>query len=586
MVVAMPACSVQLLGGYRVDVNGRPAAAGAWRHRRAADLVKLLALTPGHRLHREELIEALWPDLRPQAGAANLRKAIHFARRALASEEAVRTDADMVSLWPHGDLEIDAEAFEAAATDALGRHDPVGAMAADEAYRGDLLPEDRFAEWTQRPRERLRRLHLDVLRLAGLWERVLDADPLDEAAHREVMRGHLEEGNRQAAMRQFEQLRKVLAEEVGVGPDPQTVALYEAILALEGSEPVTPAERAAAHLSAGLVALNRMDLEEAERRARLARELAIEAAMGRELGQASGLLGMVGHARGAWPALFREEFLEVVREAPDLAGFVFDAHLCLAEFSLFGRESPEDIATYARGLLETASHHGSIHGEALAMLILGETKLIAGDLEGADADLSVAAELHGKAGASSGRAMALERLAQSALARGRRARARRLLADAHGLALDSSLVSHVLVRVYGAKVQAAGDPQAAAGVARSARADLAGREVCEPCSLGFLVASAVAYARALLSKEASESLDHAERVAGMWQGGPWLAAVWEARAELRLAEGERRQAAALFREAADLFARSGHRLAESRCRSAATANGSQRTRNARGTPAS
>ncbi|MGH7821795.1 MAG: BTAD domain-containing putative transcriptional regulator, partial [Candidatus Binatia bacterium] len=66
-------------------------------------------------------------------------------------------------------------------------------------------------------------------------------------------------------------------------------------------------------------------------------------------------------------------------------------------------------------------------------------------------------------------------------------------------------------------------------------------------------------------------LDDAERIAGMWQGGPWVAAVWEARGELRLAEGDPSQAAALFKEAADGFARVGRTLDEERCRTAANA---------------
>src|SRR5438874_10498904 len=99
-------------------------------------------------------------------------------------------------------------------------------------------------------------------------------------------------------MRQFESLRRVLAVELGVGPDPETVRLYEEVLAQEGPQPTTPEERAAVHLAAGLVAMNRMDLDEAEREARAARTLAVEAGLGRELGQASGLLGMAAHARG------------------------------------------------------------------------------------------------------------------------------------------------------------------------------------------------------------------------------------------------------------------------------------------------
>ena len=80
---------IVLLGGFRVEVDGRPVPAEAWRHRRGADLVKLLALTPGHALHREQVIDALWPDLDPRAGPANLRKAVHFTRRAIGTEHAL-----------------------------------------------------------------------------------------------------------------------------------------------------------------------------------------------------------------------------------------------------------------------------------------------------------------------------------------------------------------------------------------------------------------------------------------------------------------------------------------------------------------
>lgn len=249
----------------------------------------------------------------------------------------------------------------------------------------------------------------------------------------------------------------------GWGPDPRSVELYEQILALEGTEPSTLAERAASHLSAGLVALNRMELDEAERQARLA----------------------------------------------------------LAEFSLFATEGPEKISAYAHELEGIADRFGSIGGRALARLMLGESKMLDGDLAGAEVDLSVAAELHGRAGASTGRALSLERLALAAVARGRLARAGRLLADAHALALSSSLASHLVVRVYGTKVQAAArDPVAAAEVARSSRNELAGNEVCEPCSIGLLVSSTIAFARIRSLQEAVQCLDHAERVAGMWQGGP------------------------------------------------------------------
>jgi hypothetical protein len=93
--------------------------------------------------------------------------------------------------------------------------------------------------------------------------------------------------------------------------------------------------------------------------------------------------------------------------------------------------------------------------------------------------------------------------------------------------------------------------------------------VCEPCSVDYLVGSSIALARAGDLEGARSLLERAEHVAGMWQGGPWLAATWEARGELRLAELEPVQAAALFREAARGFGRVGHALAERRCLGAA-----------------
>jgi hypothetical protein len=56
--------------------------------------VKLLALAPRHRLHREQVIDALWPDLPPDAGAANLRKAAHYRDRALRAQRGSRARND------------------------------------------------------------------------------------------------------------------------------------------------------------------------------------------------------------------------------------------------------------------------------------------------------------------------------------------------------------------------------------------------------------------------------------------------------------------------------------------------------------
>ena len=74
---------VRLLGGFRLAVGRREVPNEAWRLRKAQALVKLLALAPGHALHREQAMDLLWPNLGRKAASNNLRGALHAARQAL-----------------------------------------------------------------------------------------------------------------------------------------------------------------------------------------------------------------------------------------------------------------------------------------------------------------------------------------------------------------------------------------------------------------------------------------------------------------------------------------------------------------------
>jgi hypothetical protein len=57
---------IWLLGGFRVSVGSQTIEEGAWRLRKPAALVKLLALAPHHRLQREQIMDLLWPDSRKE----------------------------------------------------------------------------------------------------------------------------------------------------------------------------------------------------------------------------------------------------------------------------------------------------------------------------------------------------------------------------------------------------------------------------------------------------------------------------------------------------------------------------------------
>ena len=146
------------LPGFRGSQG--PSRSDAWRLRKAASLVKLLALTPGHRLHRERAMDLLWPDLAKKAASNNLRGTLHAARKALGRRQAPATWPPRTSrscCVPGGELWVDVEAFEEAALTARRSRDPAAYRAAIDLYAGDLLPEDRYEEWAEAGARRLRR---------------------------------------------------------------------------------------------------------------------------------------------------------------------------------------------------------------------------------------------------------------------------------------------------------------------------------------------------------------------------------------------------------------------------------------------
>ena len=238
---------ILLLGGFAVQVRGQPVPEAAWGLRKARDLLKLLALAPGHRLHREQVMERLWPDRTPVAN--NLHQVLHAARKALGNgaepDPRLLTLHDgILTLCPDGSLWVDAEAFEAAATEARAGGGIAACRAALDLYRGELLPDDRYEEWTLTAREALAHEHLQLLaQLARLQEddgdlagsidtvrELLHHDPADEAAHRSLMRLYALSGQRRLAVRQFEVLRTSVRRALDVEPDEESERLYRDIL--------------------------------------------------------------------------------------------------------------------------------------------------------------------------------------------------------------------------------------------------------------------------------------------------------------------------------------------------------------------
>ena len=99
-----------LLGGFRLSVGTRTVE-GEWRLRKASALVKLLALAPGHHLHRERAMDLLWPNLGRKAAANNLSQVLHAARRTLGPDDTqeaasgyLASQGEQLMLCPGGEL--------------------------------------------------------------------------------------------------------------------------------------------------------------------------------------------------------------------------------------------------------------------------------------------------------------------------------------------------------------------------------------------------------------------------------------------------------------------------------------------------
>lgn len=218
---------IRVLGGFSARVDGIEVAADAWPSLRAAQLVQLLSLAPGHRMHREEVVDTLWPDLDAEAGGANLRKAAHHARQALRHRDSVALQGGQVLLFPTRTVTVDAARFEEQAAAALAVRDPERCAEVARTYGGELLPGCRYEPWCEAPRTRLRARYLELLRASAQWDRLAEAEPTDEPAHRELIRRELAAGNRAAAIRWYARLRAALQASLGVAPDRQTEALYD-----------------------------------------------------------------------------------------------------------------------------------------------------------------------------------------------------------------------------------------------------------------------------------------------------------------------------------------------------------------------
>jgi tetratricopeptide (TPR) repeat protein len=318
-------------------------------------------------------------------------------------------------------------------------------------------------------------------------------------------------------------------------------------------------------MARGMVAYAVGDLDSADTAADQARERVGQGARSWQLLDVVALQGLLAHNRGEWFERLRHELL-ATRGAPELAVSVFDSHLCVAEYLLYGPTPYDEVLRMARELRESAQRSGALRAVAFASAVIGEAALLSGDLETAERELVDGIGAHREIGAHAGEALCLQRLAELRLAEGNRELAVSLLRQSLARARWSMLAPHLIQRIYGTWIRAAADPEAARAVVDQADATLSDADECQFCQVMYLLPSAIACADVGDLDDARRRLLAGEQCAARWPGTAWQAAVLEARSHVARAEAAEAEADRLLAEAAAVFEAAGQPLDAARCR--------------------
>lgn len=242
------------LGGFGVVVAGRNIDIAKWKRKQAVTLLKYLVTQLDRPVHRERLLDCLWPDVDESRGWGRLKVTAYYLRRELRangmSDEVIKTVGDAYLLRRDA-VWLDVDVFERLVTegralqaqaqwlDALNCY-----VDAQRLYRGDYLEEETFADWCAEERERLHELYLEMLgrtaechaelgqvaEVVEIYRKALVFDPCRESFHCLLMKYLVKDGRPDLALAQYRHCQQVLAREFGTEPLPETQRLYQKIL--------------------------------------------------------------------------------------------------------------------------------------------------------------------------------------------------------------------------------------------------------------------------------------------------------------------------------------------------------------------
>ncbi len=242
------------LGGFGIVAAGCSVDIAKWKRKQAVTLLKYLITQLDRPVHRERLLDCLWPGVDRRRGLGRLKVTMYYLRRELRSNgmsnEVIKTVGDSYLLRRDA-VWVDVDVFERLVTegralqdraqwsDALDRYDE-----AQRLYRGDYLEEETFSDWCAEERARLHEIYLELLartaecqaelghyaEVVQIYRKALVFDPCRESFHYLLMENLVTYGRPDLALAQYRHCQQVLAREFGTEPLPETRRMYQEIL--------------------------------------------------------------------------------------------------------------------------------------------------------------------------------------------------------------------------------------------------------------------------------------------------------------------------------------------------------------------
>lgn len=255
----MPHLRVSLLGSFQATLDGKPVS-GFLSNKVRALLAYLMA--EDDKPHsRNRLTGLLWPESPDQMARGSLRAALANLRKVIQDEQAnphfLDINVQTIHFNPESDHWLDLGVFQDLSTGYISEDDPASYQSKInrleqavklchggfmEGFYLENCPE--FDEWMLVKREQLSKNlsetlytaiqifeRLGDLRSAKLYaQRQLELEPWDERAHQRLMYFLALSGRRTSALAQYETCRRILADELGVEPSPETIQLFNQIM--------------------------------------------------------------------------------------------------------------------------------------------------------------------------------------------------------------------------------------------------------------------------------------------------------------------------------------------------------------------